>query len=265
MSRILYWFLMIIQRDTGEKGFRTSYAERMSFINSFSRSINLIFLFVIISTCVRAQEDRKLLREGNKNYKAGKFSDAEINYRKALEKNKDSFVGEFNLGDALYKQGKYDESIEQFKNLTGKLKDKRTLAQAYHNLGNAYLQNKKYEESIQAFKQSLKNQPADGETKYNMAYAQAMLKKQQEQQKQQQQNKDQKQDQKKDEKKDQKQDQNKENQKDQKQDKQQAQQQPKISKEDAQRMLEALNKQEKDLQKKMGKKEAVRVSVEKDW
>ena len=82
--------------------------------------------------------------------------------------------------------------------------DKERLAAAYHNTGNALLSDKKIEESINAYKMALKNNPKDNDTRYNLAYAQMMLKKQQQNQdKNKDKNKDQKQDQKEDQKKDQ--------------------------------------------------------------
>jgi Ca-activated chloride channel homolog len=226
---------------------------------------------------IAAQSGKKLVREGNDLYKKGKYSESETFYRKALEKDPKSYSGSFNLGDALYRQGKLSEAMEQFQSLAGRKADKSSMAKAYHNLGNVLLENKKYEESIEAYKQALKAVPGDADTKYNLAYAQAMLKKQQQQQNKNQQNKEQqnkeqqdqqqqqqnKDQQNKDQQNKEKQDQQQQQDKNEQKNKQQAQ--PRISKEDAQRMLEALSNQEKDLQKKLGKREAVRVQVEKDW
>jgi len=210
-----------------------------------------------------AQSERKLVREGNKLYKEKKYSDAEVNYKKSLNVNKNSPTGQFNLGDAYYKQGKFEEAAQQFQPLINyKNISKEEKAKAYHNLGNSYLQAKKYDESINAFKNALKLNSKDNDTRYNLAYAQAML----QQQKQQQQNQNDKD--KKDQNKDQqKQQQDKQQQKpdQQKQEQKQAEQKQKISKEDAEKILQALNNDEKNTQKKLVKKESSRVSVEKNW
>ena len=50
--------------------------------------------------------------------------------------------------------------------------DKEKLAKAYHNMGNSYLFNQKLDEAIEAYKNSLRNNPDDFETKYNLAWAQ---------------------------------------------------------------------------------------------
>ena len=77
--------------------------------NWFSHLMCLIII-ILFALNVNAQSERKLVRDGNKQYKSGKFSDAETNYRKSLDKNKSSFTGTYNLGDALYKQKKYEEA-----------------------------------------------------------------------------------------------------------------------------------------------------------
>lgn len=220
-------------------------------------------MFTFFSICVLAQNEKPLVREGNSQYKKGNFSEAELKYRKSLEKNKNSAEGSFNLGDALYKQKKYDEAAGAFHNLSSANKDKDLQAKTFYNLGNSYMQADKYEESANAYKQALRMNPKDEDARYNLAYALQKLRQQQQQQK----DKDKKDDKKNQEKKQdqQQQQQDKQDQKKQEQQQQQAQQQPKISKEDAERMLEALKNDEKNLQKRLAKKEGARVSIEKQW
>ncbi len=233
--------------------------------------------FCILSSPLSAQQEKKLIHEGNKQYENKKFGEAEKEYSKALNKNKDSYKGAFNLGDAYYQQGKYEQAAEQFQLLTHRATSKDTLSKAYHNLGNALLKSKKYEEGVNAYKNALKNNPNDEETRYNLAYAQQMLKQQQQQQ-----NKDKKNEDKKDDKenKDNKDQQNKDknDEKDKKENKEQdkkeenkdnkQEEKPKkeeISKEDANRLLDALQNDEKNLQDKRKKAKGIKVDIEKDW
>ncbi len=216
---------------------------------------------ILIAGGTYGQDPNKLIRKGNVLYKDGKYQDAEKNYRKALEKNKDSFKGKFNLGDAMYKQNNWEESSRIFSELAGSKMDKNTKAGVYHNLGNSLLEAKDYQKSILAYQNALLNNPGDLDTKYNLEYAKMMLKKQQQQQQQQKQKQNEKQDQ-------QKQDQQKQDQQ-QSQDNQQKQQDQnkKISKQDAERMLEALKNDEKKTLEKL-KKEKVKaqpVTIEKNW
>jgi tetratricopeptide (TPR) repeat protein len=228
-----------------------------------------------------AQKEKQFIYEGNKQYEKKDYKQAEGQYKTALGRNKDSYKAGFNLGDAYYRQGKYEEAAEQFQSLTHYATSKDTLAKTYHNLGNALLKSKKYQESIDAYKNALKNNPNDADTRYNLCYAQQMLKQQQQQQnkdnkdnkdnknkdkdkKDKDQNKDKKDKDKKDkEDKDKKDQQNKDQQNKDKQ----KQDQNQISKEDAKRILDALQNDEKNLQDKVkkGKTKGMKVTIEKDW
>ena len=235
--------------------------------------ILILFLFVLV-TGIQAQNERKFIRQGNKYYEkalsdttridTAQFNKAEIEYRKALDKKPDDQKWNFNLANSLYKQKKFEESADKFKDVVDHSSNKAEKGRALHNMGNSLLMNNKLDESIAAYKDALRNNPNDLDTKYNLLYAMNLKKKQQEQQKQQDKNKDQKKDknQNKDQKKDpQNQDQNKD----------QKQQQPppnKISKQSAEQMLQALENSEKKTQDKVKKIQALKAkskNVEKDW
>jgi Ca-activated chloride channel family protein len=227
----------------------------------------LICLLTGLPGIIYGQADKKFIRQGNSEYKDKKYSESELAYRKAIDKNKLSTDAGFNLGDALYRQNKYEEAGKQFLENSEAVTDNTKKSAGFYNMGNSLLNNNKVEESIQAYKNSLKLNPGDKQAKYNLAYAQDLLKKQQQQQKDQQnkdnnkedkkqdQNKDQNKDQKQDQNKDQKQDQNKD-QKDEKQ-----QQQQGISKEDAQRLLNAIANDEKNVQEKVKLEKAAKERV----
>lgn len=222
---------------------------------------------------------RSLNNSGVDSYKKQQFVDAEVNFKKGLEKSKENFELNYNLGDSYYKQKRYDEAIKSFQNSLVQTEDGNLKSKALHNIGNSLLKSEKIKESVEAYKNSLKLNPNDKETKYNLSYALSLLKQQQDQQKQQNKNQNDKnkdnQDQK-DQNKNDQQNKNKDEQKDQKQNQQNKDQtaqqdnlkQPeknKISKEEAERILEALKNNEKDLQKKLRKKVGVPVTIDKDW
>jgi tetratricopeptide (TPR) repeat protein len=208
-----------------------------------------------------AQGERKYIRQGNKEYEDKAYDESEIQYRKALEKDISSYEGNFNLGDALYKQEKFEDASKKFSGLAATEKDRKELAKIYHNLGNSLLQANKVPESIEAYKNALRNNPDDYETKHNLAWALNLL---QQQQQQQNQNQDKQHEDK------EKQDQNQQDQQQQQNElneQQEEQQSDKISKEDANRILEALQQDEKQLQDKL-KQQLVRnqrAVVLKDW
>lgn len=228
------------------------------------KSYSILLLLLFITTFGFSQKDNKLIREGNKLYKEGKYKDAEVDYRKALEINKESVKGKFNLGTSVYQQKNFNESTKIFDEMATTSTDKKIKAEAFHNLGNSLLEAKEYEKSIQAYKNALLNNPSDKDTKYNLEYAKKMLKQQQQQQQQQKQNQDKKDQDKKDQEKKDQQDQNKDQNQDQKKNQNQDQNK-KISKEDAERMLEALKNDEKKTMAKVKKAKVQQVKIEKDW
>jgi tetratricopeptide (TPR) repeat protein len=223
-----------------------------------------ILMLSLISLAINAQNEKKLVRQGNNLYKDEKYGDAEISYRKALEKRANSTPAAFNLGNSLYKQKKFEEATDQYNHLAndGQLTNNQK-SMVYHNIGNTMLQSQKFQESVDAYKKALRNNPWDMETKYNLALAQKMLKNPP---KQNQQNKNNKQDNKdnKDKNKD-KQNQDKQNQQDKNQ--QQQPQAGKISKDDAKRMLEAIQNDENNTQDKLKKEKAMSKKVRPaiDW
>ncbi len=253
----------------------------------------LILLVIIFPFSLFAQQARSLNNDGVDLYKKGKYSEAEVNFKKGVEKQPESFTANFNLGDSYYKQGRFDEAIKSFETALKTSKENEYSAKTYHNLGNSLLKmqekvqdpqqrSKMLQQSIEAYKNSLKLNSEDIDTKYNLSYALRLLEKNKN--KQQQNNKDQKN--KDNQNKDQQQNQDKQNQDKQNQDKKDQQnkdqqkpdqnqeskqdnlKQPeknKISKEEAERILQALKNNEKDLQKKLRKVQGKKVKTEKDW
>ncbi len=247
---------------------------------SINRIIMTVLCLLLVHATMLGQEEREYIRKGNRLYKKSEFAGSEGMYRRAQSQDRSEYDSGFNLGDALYKQGRFGEAADEFKKTaSGGTDNSLKQAQSYYNLGNSLLKDQKFDESIGAYINSLKLDPENQETKYNLAYAQDQLKKQEEQQKQQQQQeqKDQQQDQQKDKNKqdenkdDQKQkddqQQNQQEQKDQQEKQGQDQQQQSISREDAKRLLNALSANEKETQEKVQRDKAARAKVRviKNW
>ena len=254
------------------------------------KHILLITALITLTIAAFGQNERKFVRSGNKLFMEAvkdttkldsvKFSNAETEYRKALNKKPTDLKWNYNLADALYKQNRFDEAAGKFEDLAKKLETPEEKARALHNLGNSELMQQKLDESIESYKKALRQNPSDIETKYNLAFAQNMKKQQEQQQQNQDQNKDQdknedkdkdqnkdKQDQDKD-KQDQQDKQNQDQNKDQQNQDQQQQPQNKISKENAEQLLQALENDERDIQDKVKKAQAAQAKktrVEKEW
>ena len=225
----------------------------------------LLMLLTVSAVAFGQKTDRDYLRSGNKLYKDSLFVKAEVDYRKALEVNPKSSAAMYNLGNALLMQQKAQEAMEQYQAASRLEKDKAKLAQIYHNMGVILQSSKKLPECIEAYKESLRNNPHDNETRYNLALAQKQLKDQQQNQNQDKQQ-EQKQDQKQDEQQQNK-DQQDQDKKDQQQNNQQQQQnQNEMSKENAEQLLNAAMQDEKNVQDKVKKQIQIQgKKLDKDW
>lgn len=229
------------------------------------------------------QEERKYIREGYKAYQDENYSEAEIGFRKAEEANNDSYIARYNTSAALYQQDKLEESGERFAELMNATSDPAEQARLLHNVGNVMLESEKYKEAAEAYKRSLKLNPSDEDTRYNLTYALEKLREQQEQEQNQDQNQDQQDDQEQnqdqqdqenqdqqqqDQENEEQQDQQQQNQEEQQdQEEEQQQQQQELSKEEAERLLNAILQKEKDVKEEVDKKKAqqAKIKTEKDW
>lgn len=223
----------------------------------------VLLLLTAVSVSVSAQKaERDFIRKGNRLFKDSVYVNAEVNYRKALDVNPKSTVSMYNLGNTLTEQNKLEEAMEQYVGATKVEKNKDNLAQIYHNMGVIFQSQKDYAKAVEAYKESLRNNPKDNETRYNLVLAQKLLKDQQ-------QNQNQNQDQNKQDQQQDKKDPNKQDQQ-QKQDQQPQQSEKKnneMSKENAEQLLNSVMQDEKDVQDKVKKQQQVIQGhrLEKDW
>lgn len=249
----------------------------MKVLDPYSVILPLIVLLTSWpSLMVNAQAENKLIRKGNHYYSDQNYKEAEIEYRKSLDKNEASVPGRFNLGTSLYKQKNHQEAILSFDSVLNTYPDDKIRSQSYYNLGNSLLKfsmdsagarTDALQGSIEAYKQSLRLNPGDSAARYNLAYAQRLLQQQQQQQQQNQGQDKQDQDQQQQDQQQQDQQQQDQQQQDQQDQQQQQQQSREISRQDAERMLEALKNDEKQTLEKLKQQQvkSQRVTFEKDW
>ncbi len=226
-----------------------------------------VFVFAAFFSITAAAQgnERDHIRRGNKLYNDSLFVKAEVEYRKALDANPGSTEAMYNLGNALLMQQKAQDAMKQYEAASKIEKNKAKLAKIYHNAGVILQAGKQYSQCIEAYKQSLRNNPNDDETRYNLALAKKMLKDQQQQQ-QNQQNKDKQENKKDEQEQQQKKEQEQQKQKQDSQQQQQQQQQNQMSKENAEQLLNAVMQDEKDVQEKVKKQLQMRgKKYDKDW
>ena len=219
------------------------------------RSI-LFIITILISSALSAQTDRQLIREGNRLFRMKDYAKAEVQYRKALEANQQNPQANYNLGCALMMQQKDSAAVVQYENAARIEPNKMRRSKAFHNIGVVCQNHKMYGDAIKAYEESLRLNPTDDETRYNLALCKKLNKNQQNQNNQQkkQQNNEQDKD-----KKDQKQDKNDQQ--------KQQQQQEQMSKENAERLLDAAVQNEKATQQRIQKamQQPKKRTLEKNW
>ncbi len=279
--------------------------------------LRLLYIFLLIGCSVYGQTDeeieeenakallesKNLTWEANKKISEDQFVESETDYRKAISKSDKNAAAPFNLGNAYYNKEIFSEAFGRFKQAGEVAEAKPDKHKAYHNMGNVFMKRKEYEKAVEAYKEALRNNPKDEETRYNLALAKEMLKKQQDEQKQNDENKDDQNQEDKKDQQDQNQDQkdgdknedegdqkeeekenegdkgdeekeeNKEGQGDKKeeQEKKPEQELPprpnQLSKQQIQNLLDAMQNEEKKVQEKIDAKKVkgVKIKNEKDW
>ena len=204
------------------------------------RIITILSFVLIPYSLLLAQREAGDIRKGNRDYKKQNFTEAEVDYRRALETNKNSYEAHYNLGDALFKQDKYADAQAEFETAAKMLdrkQDKERWAKSMHNIGNCNFAQQQYDKAVTAYEESLRANPKDNDTRYNLVKALQMLQQQQQQQQQQDQQQDQQQ-QEQQEQQQQEQEQNQDQQ--QQQQEQQEQNEDQMDQETAEQILQAL-------------------------
>jgi Ca-activated chloride channel family protein len=241
---------------------RNPLLKNISLFGKKKRVAAMLCVLLVAASASAQMTDRQYIRQGNKQFRSGDYANAEVSYRKAIEKNAKNPQAAFNLGNALMAQKKDSAAVEQFQGAANLETNPLRKAQAYHNMGVICQTHKMYGEAIEAYKNALRLNPKDDETRYNLVLCKHQKQKQdQQQQNQQGGDNDKKQD---DKQKDQQQP---DQQKDKQDDKQQEQPKPQMSKDNAEQLLNAAIQNEKQTQEKMKQQQQQpqRRNVLKNW
>lgn len=149
----------------------------------FLKQIGFLGIMLLSVFGYSQSKAKSYIIEGNEYYQKGKFDNAEVAYKKATMEDPTSVKANYNLGNALFQQKRYKESIAHYKRSAEVSKTNNDKHLAYHNLGNAFMQEKDYQNAVDNYKQALRNDPKDDATRYNYALAKKMLEKEREKQK----------------------------------------------------------------------------------
>ena len=233
----------------------------------------LLGLLLVSTAAALAQNDRTFIRQGNRQYRARKWTAAEVQYRKAIARNANNPQAVYNLGCALMMQQKDSLAMQQFaKSADLQTTNKIRRAKSFHNMGVIMQNHQEFAKAIESYKMALRNNPQDNETRYNLALCQHQLKNQKNQQNQNKNksgndknNKDKQNKKNKDQNKDQNKQKNNQN-KD-KNNQSQKPEQDKMSRDNAEQLLNAAVQQEKATKQKMQKamSQPRRRQYDKNW
>lgn len=230
-----------------------------------------------------AQTDKREVRKGNRSFKDGSYTEAEVEYLKAVDKDSLSVAANYNLANTYFRKGEYDNAKAALERAREVALASPDGAQYFYNLGSVAIAQQDWKTAVESLQLSLLMNPDDLNAKENYIYAKKKLEDQQQNQNQNQDNQDQNnQDNQNQDNQDQQQDQNDQNQdqnddqnqNDQSQDNQDQQQdnrqgeQPQITPQAAQQMLQAIQAKEKETQDKVNKAKAAAVESrqkEKNW
>lgn len=222
----------------------------------------ILYMLLLMPMLAMAQQDRDLIRSGNKFYRQKKYSAAEVDYRKAISKNPENPQALYNLGCALMMQNKSSEAVKFYEKASSVETNKMRKAKIYHNIGVICQSGKMYGEAIKAYSEALRNNPSDNETRYNLVLCKRLQKDKRN---------DNNNKQKKQEGKDKQEEQNgkseKNNDKNKQKNDKQSQQQPQMSKDNAEQLINAAMQQEQQTQERMNKNRQQQSSkhLEKNW
>ena len=231
-----------------EKAFSMGKATKSS---QLGKTSILLLLLIVNSALAFAQNDRTFIRQGNKLYRTQKWAQAETQYRKAISKNAKNTQALYNLGCALMMQQKDSMAMVQYQHAAQEETNVLRRSKSYHNMGVIMQNHREYAKAIECYKMALRCNPQDNETRYNLALCKKLLKNQPQKNNKNNKNKNEKNNDK---------DKNKQNQNGERN-------QDKMSKDNAEQLLNAAIQQEKATKQKMQKamSQPKSRSYEKNW
>lgn len=205
----------------------------------------------MISGSCLAQNDRSLIRQGNRAARSNALTEAETAYRKAISANRENSQAIYNLAIVQLAQSKTKEAMKSFQQAAELEKVPRRKAKSFHNIGTIYQNQRQYQPAIEAYKEALRLDPENFKTRYNLALCKKLLKNDKKNNNKNKNNKKNKKNKNKDQNKDKQKDQNKN--KNDRNKSQNQQNQPKMSKQNAEQLLNAAIQQEKATKQRMNK------------
>ena len=162
-------------------------------MREIARAVRFLAVVAALLACVpesgHAQAGRSQVQEGNRLYEEGFFPEAHEKYLEGLATAPESGLIRFNDGNALYKGEDYQRAVEAYQRAI-ETDDPALVGSAWYNLGNAFYRQQQLGESLQAYKQALRLRPADIDAKHNLERVLEQMQQQEQQQEDGEQNQD---------------------------------------------------------------------------
>ncbi len=204
-----------------------------------SKALPVAGLLLCVSFAAQAQTD---WQKGTRLYREGKFGQAAEAFEKALGDSASRAAAQYNLGNALYKKGDYTGAAKAY-NEAAEISGNPA---AFYNQGNSYAEQKQWQQALDAYKKALQKQPGAVDAQRNYAYARKQLQRQQQEKNKQDQQKNQPQP----------------------RQPEQGEPQPQpsnLTKEQAEKMLQALRQEEQKIADHKREGQEGEMPPEKDW
>jgi Ca-activated chloride channel family protein len=226
------------------------------------RGLALILILSLLPAVLPGETNRKRIKEANRLYEEEKYDQALIKYQDALLSQPENQRIQFNVANTLYCKKKYEEALQEYQKVMG-TEELELEQQSFFNLGNTLYRMGKLPESILAYQQALKLDPDDMDAKYNLEYVRRKLK---DNTRKEPQSGEEGQPQEGEKRRDKPQDGEPESGEEREQSAEgEKKDLNELTKEEAERILNALKNDEKDIQKKRKMKAGGRVKIKKDW
>ncbi|MDI6738742.1 MAG: tetratricopeptide repeat protein [Candidatus Edwardsbacteria bacterium] len=128
------------------------------------------FILIFASFISPARADiGSSMREGNALADKGKYDEALRKYQEALVLEPDNVKIHYNIARAFYKAGKYPEAISEYQ-LCMLTKDTKLQARTMYNIGNCQFRQQRLDDAIGAYTASLLLNPNDTQAKQNLEF-----------------------------------------------------------------------------------------------
>ncbi len=131
----------------------------------------LLIIVMFLSHLSFSQAWRDSLEFARSAYKKGDYGTATRYYESAQKKAPEHIDLSDEMAQSAYKAREFERAEKIYQQSSASKKTQSQKSDSYHNLGNSRMKKKDYKGAIDAYKESLRNDPTNKETRYNLSEA----------------------------------------------------------------------------------------------